>query len=227
MNNLQKIRETAHKTQKEIETMLGVDPKTYRKYEKGGKIPSDICKKLAEYYSQILPFKVSMDYLLGNVDSPYCDRSLRDFAEKIHLSEESINNLLLECSTGEDIDNRRVFTLDLLLSDREAFRTVMDCIHTLIYPVGFYLDKDVSERYNLTTVYENGDIGLNPSLLQLMSDSMPDHAYQKMRAELEKFKKRAYKKCPEPITPNEWSLPTSVYDSDGNYLGEVINYGKH
>ena len=53
------------KTQKEISTMLHMQPSVYRRYEKGDReIPVWALMQLADYYG------TSTDYLLGRTDNP-------------------------------------------------------------------------------------------------------------------------------------------------------------
>ena len=60
MHRLKDLREDADLKQRHLADFLGCDQATYSRYENGKlDIPTDIWKKLAEYYN------VSIDYIMG------------------------------------------------------------------------------------------------------------------------------------------------------------------
>lgn len=200
MNNLKAIREKAGKTQEDISSVLGIDKKTYRKYEKDGNIPSSHCVRLSEYYSELFSYGVSIDYLLGRVEHPFKDSTLRDFADTTHLSEDAISNIIYEGS--ENGDNRYVYMLDLLLSDKETFKALMDNMLSLVFPPNYYIDKKIWEHTGWMEVREDDSVIIDASFLDYVCDNMPDNIYQRMRHILDKFSK--VHKNERVIAPNEY-----------------------
>ena len=64
-DNLKALRKLKNCTQKQIATLLGVNERTYRRYESGELEPNHQSTiKLADY------FEVSTDYLLGRSEDP-------------------------------------------------------------------------------------------------------------------------------------------------------------
>ena len=189
MNNLKKIREKAHKTKKEIyENVLKVDKGTYDVYENTGKISSEFLIKLSDYYSEIFHYYVSIDYLLGRVQHPFQDTTLGTFADRTHLSEDAISNIIYEGS--EKGDNRYIQILNYLLSDKEVFTSLMDYMCSLIKPNTWIIDlKNIPEPM-LVKNNEDRLIQIPPEILKQMNNEMPDNVYQGMKHAIEDFLKR-------------------------------------
>ena len=216
MNNLKTIREMVHKTQGEISDVLGVDIKTYRSYEQSGKMPSEYCVKLVEYYSELLPYKVSIDYLLGlpHVKTPFRETSLRDFVDNTHLSVETVHNILFEASKSGD--NRYIQILDMILSDKQAYTSLMENIALLINPNTWCIDLKHPEPF----VIESDFLQVSPELLKQMDDEMPDNVYKRMRNTMESF----LKTIPQKIILSKNAFhPTLLY----TVREEDIDNGKH
>ncbi len=203
MNNLKVLREKAKKTQEEIADIIRISEKTYRDYENEKRsIPSNYCIMLSNYYSEIFQYNISVDYLLGLVECSFQDLTLRGFAEKTHLSDEAISNIIYEGS--DKGDNSRIQALDLLLSDRETFLNLMDNIHALLFPPTMIIP--IKPPF----MFDEKHIKLTRDTLQQLSDYQPDNLYRDMRNDLEnyleKFSKmneeneiRAY--CPNEFHP--------------------------
>ena len=209
MNNLKKLREKAKKTQNDLRKFLSVDIKTYRAYETGENIPSECCIKLSKYYSDIFHYDVSIDYLLGRIEYPFLDATLRDFADKTHLSEDAIQNIIHEGS--ENGDNRYIFMLDLLLSDRKVFTELMDNIISLVYPPDFYIDKFFIERLSKMQGREDGSVIISSDNMNQINKDSPDNIYHRLRNILEEVKDKAPDNI---IVPNEFHPFTVTYIED-------------
>ena len=205
MNNLKKIREKAKKTQNDLREFLSVDIKTYRAYETGENMPSECCIKLSKYYSDIFHYDVSIDYLLGRVEHPFQDATLRDFADKTHLSEDAISNIIYEGS--EKGDNRYIQILNFLLSDKEVFTSLMDYMCSLIKPNTWIIDlKNIPEPM-LVKNNEDRLIQIPPEILKQLNNEMPDNVYQGMKHAIEDFLKRIPKQV---ILSKNWYHPTQI-----------------
>lgn len=62
---IKKLRTETHKTQKEVSHYLNTDDGTYRKWERGDRVPMlPIIRSLCIFYD------VSADYFLGLIDDP-------------------------------------------------------------------------------------------------------------------------------------------------------------
>lgn len=189
MNNLKTIREKANKTQEEISAIIGVDRKTYRSYENEGKIPSNFLIMLSDYYSTIFPYNISIDYLLGRIESPYTDVSLKEFSSKTHLSENAIGNILFEAS--EKGDNRYIDMLDMILSDKETFSALMSDLLSLYSPNTWVIYLDIMpEQFKVKQAdgtIDKGVIQITPETLTQMDYQMPYNVYFRMRKTIETF----------------------------------------
>lgn len=183
MYNLLKLREKAKITQASICEVLHVDSKTYRGYEKGGVIPSDVCLKLVEYYSGIFGYKVSIDYLLGI--ETYKNYDNKFIHEVTKLSEGAIDNIRYEVTHG---DNRRVAMLDLLVSNKKTFQVLMNSIVSLVIDVGYHIDEDMLEKTKWIECTKDGAMTVSPSFVRyVIKNSNPDDLYRTMRGQVEEF----------------------------------------
>jgi transcriptional regulator with XRE-family HTH domain len=81
------LREKRGLTQEDLAAKIGISRASLSHYEKNRRDPDyTTLTKLADY------FRVSVDYLLGRTDDPssISDMAVRDFAEKLELSDEQI-----------------------------------------------------------------------------------------------------------------------------------------
>lgn len=81
------LREKRGLTQEDLASKIGISRASLSHYEKNRRDPDyTTLTKLADF------FRVSIDYLLGRTDDPSSinDIAVRDFAEKLELSDEQI-----------------------------------------------------------------------------------------------------------------------------------------
>ena len=79
---LKKLREEKKLSQEELSGEIGIEPKTYGKYEQGkNQVPSSIAVKLAQFY------KVSTDYILLGI-KPRSIEKLADLQKKIPVNKQ-------------------------------------------------------------------------------------------------------------------------------------------
>ncbi len=216
MKNLKAIRERAKKSQKEISEVLKISERSYGTHERDGKLRADLAETLANYYSDLFGYRVSIDYLMGLTDRPFADPSISEFMKATHLSEAAISTLLADAAPIEknkDRNNQNIFMLDLILSDRELFKELMKQLLFLIYPPTTAIPTDLIEnekegkkgkKKKKTGIYRDDNfLMIEPRFLDaVIIPYLPDNLYRNMRKALEKFV--VEKPHPECITPNEW-----------------------
>jgi len=213
MNNLKAIRERAKKSQKEISEVLKISERSYGTHERDGKMRADLAETLANYYSDLFGYRVSIDYLMGLTDRPFANPSISEFMKATHLSEAAISTLLADASPGGN--NQNVFMLDLILSDRELFKKLMEQLYFLIYPPTTAIPADLigdekeeirkGKKKKKSGIYrENDYLMIKPHFLDVaIIPFLPENLYRNMRNALEKF----IDEKPHPaecIAPNEW-----------------------
>lgn len=171
------------------------------KLESGNKEPSiDELKAYSKF------FNVSTDYLLGLEAISSKDTTIVDMAHKTHLSETAINNIVYEGSVSGD--NARVVMLDWILSDREVFTKLMDCMLDLCYPKTIAIDR-VNTPAALLDKSNEDFICLPPEIVMKIVDDIPEQLYQKMKQIVGMFiDSISERKCP---APNEFN-PIATYE---------------
>lgn len=194
---LKEIREKLGKTQNEIAEYLGIDPKTYRKYEKGvTSISVESLILLSNYYSECYHYDISIDYIVGLSESPFFDPSLSDMEKRTHLSAEAIENIIYEGS--ESGDNRRIWVLNKLLSDKSTFLSLMDNIHKLSFPTTWVLFKDrLPEMFK--DPHSDRTIVIKPEVIRQLSNELPESIYPEINNLLKKFSDELSKCIPPAV----------------------------
>lgn len=164
-------------SQKRLAEMIGLEYRTLLKWEKGNlnhKIDLPVFLKLCDV------LEIDMPYLLGN---NYSTRELKTICEYTGLSEKAIKNIRHEVS--EAGDSRNILMLDLLLSDKETFISLMQNMISLINPSSVVIDKNLYNKLS----NENGDLVISPAIIAKLADETPDSIYSSMRASIDKFRK--------------------------------------
>lgn len=109
VKRLYDLRKEYHLTQEKIAEDIGTTTKTYREWEKTGKIPTtDFLLALSE------KFNVSADYLLGKSDCRTIDENIKMITKATRLSEKAIENLLAITK-----DKAAVEMLNIILGNQE------------------------------------------------------------------------------------------------------------
>lgn len=88
MNRIRELREKLDLRQIDISSETGIDQKTLSNYETGKTNPDSYALiKLADF------FGVSIDYILGRIDSEFSESDKKQINEKIDLISNELNNI--------------------------------------------------------------------------------------------------------------------------------------
>ncbi len=130
------LRKEYHLTQEKIAEAIGTTTKTYREWEKSGKIPTtDFLLALSE------KFNVSADYLIGKSDCRTIDENIKMITKATRLSEKAIENLLAITK-----DNATVEMLNIILSDRESLINFLQNLYDIKN------NRDIDKRIMISKV---------------------------------------------------------------------------
>lgn len=94
----------------------------------------------------------------------------------------------------EKSDHRRIVLLNLILSDRAVFESLMDCLFSLCWPSGYLLNAKKSDLISYPVKNPDGTIdrdhiAISPKAVKMLGSETPDNIYSKMRQIMEAFRK--------------------------------------
>jgi len=190
---MKQLREERGISKNQLAKDTEFSPTSIENWESGIKTPSyQNYLRLSVYYD------VSFEYISGIEPDEIRHKENIDICKKTHLSEQAIENILYEGS--EKGDNQRIFILDLILSNKEVFNSIMDDLIALFYPPTLAID-----RRNPPSVFLDKK---NKDYLLLSLDHLsklivtPEEHYQRMKYRIEQIKESA----PDSIiAPNEFN----------------------
>ena len=178
--NLKKALKKKHMTQKDLSKRMNISEQSISKWIRGTSEPTHENIRLI---STILD--VSADYLLGLTEATRPKNE--SFVKALRLSEESIENIRYEAS--EKGDNRYIQILDMILSDKQTYTSLMDNLALLINPNTLLIDlKHLPESF-LVPDNEDRFIQITPEIMKQLSNELPDNVYKGMRDTIEAFLK--------------------------------------
>lgn len=224
IEHLKKCRKESKKTQDEICARLGTSRQSLSDYENGKLLPpTDVLMRMSQIYRE------SINYLLGMTE--YRSQEVEDLGKPLHLSGKAIENILYE---GEDHgnnggsgepNNQRVFMLDWLLSDREAFTELMDELFGQLYPASLSVPEKIWKKHKWFEIGKNESITVHPSrvLLDYLSKDTPEKSNERISWIFKRFLERLEDNKPKFVAPNEFDPPVSV-NMDSYYA--ALEYNK-
>ena len=188
---LETLRKQHNLTQEELcRDILNISDDKYRKWKSDiGSMDAYSLKKLCLLYN------VSSDYII--IPSEWTHVENEEISELTGLSDESIEVLRDTLETG---DNRYIFMLDLLLSDRETFSSLMDSLCHLLSPNYFGFDLDHIPKQLLSD--DGRFLILKPENIRQISEDVPENVYQRIKRVIEEFREKNQDK--RIIAPNEY-----------------------
>lgn len=187
-----RLREEKGLTKNQLAKETDFSPTSINNWESGIKVPS-----YQNYVTLSHFYEVSFDYISGIEPGEYRQKRNVDIGEVTHLSEKAIENLLFEGS--EHGDNTHVVMLDMILSNRELFTSLMRCLYSICYPPHVLIDlKNIPDAF---IDKNNKDyLLLSPDLIKYIT-STPESVFQMMKYKIEEFAKTVPERT---IAPNEF-----------------------
>ena len=201
---LRKLREEKGYTKDKVAKDNDISPTSISNWENGIKTPSYInYLTLSDYYG------VSFEYISGIEPREIRHKENSDMCERTHLSEQAIENILYECS--EKGNNQRIFMLNLILSNKEIFNSLMDSLCALFYPPSLGIDLKNIPNVFLDKVNKDVLIISMDHLSQILVT--PEEHYQHMKNRIEQLKKTAPENIIAPNEFDNWDL-SDLVDED-------------